>query len=161
MTTKQEKISIMKELISFVESLKPLDETTWSTPLQEGKWSPCEIIGHIALWDRFFYEGAVLRIAQHEPLTLKKVDFEQFNREASEYSKTVSKDALLELTIQNRADIIAALHRIPDEEYPIEHGSGKLSVDSYIDDFKYHDHHHMDQIKRFLEAKSSHNVIQA
>ncbi|WP_051287519.1 DinB family protein [Paenibacillus taiwanensis] len=154
MTTKQEKISIMKELISFVESLKLLDELTWLTPLQEGKWSTCEIIGHIALWDRFFYEGAVLRIAQHESLTLKKVDFEQFNREASEYSKTVSKDKLLELTVQNRAAIIAALQRIPEEEYKIEHGSGKLSVDSYIEDFEHHDRHHMNQIKRFLEEHS-------
>ncbi|MWV43640.1 DinB family protein [Paenibacillus sp. HJL G12] len=151
MNTKQEKLEAFAELIGFTESLESLTESQWTGPIAEGKWSPRDIISHIMLWDRYFLEHAVLPMAEHRPLTLKDLDFNAFNRDASAYGLTQSRQDLIQQAVEARSRLLEVMQDIPESEFGYKHGD-IMSVDEYLIDFYEHDRHHMGQIDTYRAA---------
>ncbi|MCJ8010519.1 DinB family protein [Paenibacillus sp. KQZ6P-2] len=149
MNTKQEKLEAFAELIGFAQSLERLPEEQWTGPITEGKWSPRDIMSHIMLWDKYFLVHAVRPMAEHQPLTLKNLDFNEFNRDAAAYGLTQSKEELIRQIVEARSQLIELLQSIPESEYGDKHG-GTMSVDEYLVDFYEHDRHHMGQIHTYI-----------
>ncbi|MGN7355919.1 DinB family protein [Paenibacillus sp. SAF-054] len=152
MKTKQEKLEAFAELIAFSEILKRLPEEHWNGSIAVGKWAPRDIISHMMLWDKYFLEHAIRPMAAHQPLTLKKLDFDEFNRDAAVYGLTQSKEELIRQTVEVRGELLDVLQSIPEAEYGHKHGD-VMSVDEYLLDFYEHDRHHMGQIRAYIEGK--------
>ncbi|MCE5172986.1 hypothetical protein LQV63_27365 [Paenibacillus profundus] len=74
----------------------------WQTPIDGGKWTIHDIVSHIMLWDKYFYEEAIYPIANDKQMTVSHLDFDAFNKEAIEYGKTITKDELIQLTTHYR-----------------------------------------------------------
>lgn len=153
MVNKEQLLDEFSGLMSFVESLSELGEQLWVTPLGEGKWTTRDVMAHILLWDEYFLEGMIAKISTGQPLTLKHIDFNEFNNHAIEFAKTKSKQEIIELTKQYRAEIIRHLQSVPEEEYSKEFSDGdghKITVEHYLKDFTSHDLHHINQIQHFI-----------
>lgn len=143
-----------KALIPFVLSLKEVSEEHWNKPIAAGKWTFKDIICHLMLWDKYFYEGAIKKVVLKESLTIKHLDFNEFNANAIEYAKLISKQTLIEQFVWYRTRIIEAAAGLSEEEYVeyIDEDRKKFSVRSYIRDFIAHDEHHKKQIEQFVET---------
>ncbi|QKS46018.1 DinB family protein [Paenibacillus cellulosilyticus] len=158
MTSRAQLMDEFAYLLTFVDSLRQLDDAGWTAPLAAGKWSTRDVVAHIMLWDKYFLEEAIAPIAAHHPLTLKHLDFDAFNRNAVEYAKTKDKTALIELTIRYRGEILERLRTLSDEEWVEVHQDGDghpFAVDHYVPDFIAHDGHHIKQLQAFLHTYSA------
>nr|WP_144929304.1 DinB family protein [Paenibacillus bovis] len=82
MQSKEELLNGFSALISFVKSIRDLDDETWVSPIAEGKWTTRDIIAHIMLWDKYFLENAIERITNRKVISAKHLDFNEFNKEA-------------------------------------------------------------------------------
>jgi uncharacterized damage-inducible protein DinB len=80
--TKEYLINEFSSLISFVQSIRELDEEKWITPIEEGKWTTRDVIAHIMLWDKYFLEEAIQKITNQQPVTVQHLDFNEFNNKA-------------------------------------------------------------------------------
>lgn len=152
--TKEQMIIEFEAYIPFVQSLSEVSEQHFNEPIAPGKWSLKDIICHLMLWDKYFYEGAVKNIVMKEPVTTKHLNFNEFNANAIEYAKLVSKHTLIEQFVQVRAKIIEAASSFTDEEFDQEHKDGdrkKFSVRKYLRSFISHDKHHKKQITQYLK----------
>jgi uncharacterized damage-inducible protein DinB len=154
---KQQLLEEFSVLISFVESLRELDEQLWVTPIQEGKWTTRDIIAHIMRWDQYFLEEGIQKIASQQPVTIQHLDFQEFNQKSVEFAKGKSKQEIIDLTIFYRSEILRQIASLSDVEFTKEHLDGdgnKFSAYSYLMDFIPHDFHHIDQIKAFTSKSS-------
>ena len=133
-----------KEWISFVIKNSDMD---WQLPMDTGKWTIHDIVSHIMLWDKYFFEAAIDPILNNNPLTLEHLDYDSFNKEAIEYGRTKTKDELIHLTIQYRNLILESIESLSDEKFTREYVDGKFTLMSYLKDFIGHDQHHMRQIE--------------
>ncbi|MCR2805871.1 DinB family protein [Paenibacillus soyae] len=147
-------IEEFEALISYARRLnEELDEQRWNEPIAEGKWTVKHILSHILLWDRYFYEEGIAKIKKGEPLTLKHLDFDEFNAGAPVYASSRSKREVTEDLIQIRAAIIDAISGLSEEEYSKVHTDGDghpFTIRRYLEDFVPHDAHHRKQIDTFL-----------
>lgn len=153
MQSKEELINEFSALISFVKSIRDLDDETWVSPIAEGKWTTRDIIAHIMLWDKYFLENAIERITNRKVISAKHLDFDEFNKEAVEYAKETSKEEILDKTIYYRNQLIRHINEMSDAEFLGEHMDGdgnKFSAYHYLIGFIPHDEHHIRQIKEFL-----------
>jgi len=149
----QNLIKSFVEWIAFVGTLKQLDESTWNSSMEPGKWTIKDIVSHMMLWDKYFYEEAILKIATKQELTLKHLNYDEFNREAVVYSKTITTDALVEEAISYRKKIIETIEALPEEavEQNYTDGDGNVfHIPQYLKDFIWHDRHHMKPLKDYL-----------
>lgn len=46
-----------------------MEDADWEAPLEAGKWSLQDVLCHIMLWDKYFYEEALVKIQEGLPLT--------------------------------------------------------------------------------------------
>jgi uncharacterized damage-inducible protein DinB len=140
------------EWLLFMEQLKTINERQWSSPLNKGKWSIRDIVSHIMLWDRFFHEGSIDKIASGHPLSLHMtgMDFNEFNHHAIEFSRKQQKNDLIEQSKAIRSTIITQLEQIDSSDYHKEYidGDGNpFVIYEYLLDFIGHDWHHTRQIR--------------
>lgn len=152
--TREQMVIEFEAYIPFVQSLSEVSEQHFNEPISPGKWSLKDIICHLMLWDKYFYEGAIKNIVMKEPVTTKHLDFNAFNANAIEYAKLVSKYTLIEQFVQVRTKIIEVASSFTDEEFDQEHKDGdrkKFSVRKYLRSFISHDKHHKKQITQYLK----------
>lgn len=142
-----------KEWIPFVQSLRGISEKAWDASLEPGKWCVKDIVSHIMMWDKYFYEEAITKIASDQTVALELSNFEDFNRQAASYGKTLTTDELLDQAIEYREKIAATIENLPDsalaKDYPGTDGNA-FQFSSYLKDFIWHDQHHMAQIKELV-----------
>lgn len=156
MENKQQLIDEFTDFVSFVEKLRRVDHDKWNTPIAKGKWSPKEIIAHIAFWDKFFLEEFFQKINSGEKVIFQLPDFEIFNRRAIDWAKEKSKSEIIDLTIQYRNEVIYHINSFSEKVFTKEHnraGNYKISAYTYLTTFIPHDQHHMTQIKKHLNWK--------
>ena len=82
--TTSEMVEEFRAFIDYVNEIKVIDEEIWNHPIAEGKWSIKDIMSHIMLWDKYFYEEGVEKIKLGQPLTVKHLDFDEFNANAGD-----------------------------------------------------------------------------
>lgn len=152
--TNEQMLLEFKSLIPFVESLGEVSDKHWNQPIAAGKWTVKDIICHLMLWDKYFYEGAIKKIILREPITTKHLDFNEFNANAVEYAKLLSEQTLIEQFVRYRTKIIDAVAGLTEDEFNQEYKDGdrkKFSVRKYLRSFIPHDKHHKKQIEQFLK----------
>ncbi|KPV55971.1 hypothetical protein QJ48_30245 [Paenibacillus sp. A3] len=109
------------------------------------------------LWDQYFYESAVGKIAEGKPLTLKHLDFDAFNARAAQYGRDQSGGKLVEELVLWRSRLTDTLEALPETEFgrSFPDLDGKpFVISEYIPDFVWHDRHHITQIREFLNPSS-------
>ena len=144
MNIRSDLLNQFKEWNDFVLGITDLD---WKTPISDGKWAIHDVVSHIMLWDKYFYETTIGPIARDESITLSLMDFDLFNKNAIEYGKTKTKDELIELTLKYRNLILDCISGLDEVDYSKEYVDGRFTFESYLRDFILHDQHHMMQIK--------------
>ncbi|MCH6268515.1 DinB family protein [Neobacillus citreus] len=157
MKTIDKKGSIQKyeEFISFIESLKNLDERKWASPIAENKWSVKNIIGHIMVWDKYMLEEAILKIKTNQHVTIENLNIDDFNKKAVEYVKTKNKEDILNQTIHYRKEIIENLTLLPEKKFfsnYTDNSGNNFAIYNYLEEFIEHDEHHKRQIEQFLNS---------
>jgi uncharacterized damage-inducible protein DinB len=156
METKNKNIKKYQRYISFVESLRNLDEELWTTPIAENKWSVRDIIGHIMFWDKYTQEEAIMKIKTNQPVTVDDVNIDEFNQKAVEYVKTTDKDEIINHTVQYRQEIIETLKILSEETFfnnYIDSSGNNFSINNFLEEFITHDDHHKRQIEKFLNSR--------
>ncbi|MGG6310404.1 DinB family protein [Paenibacillus macerans] len=146
MTDREDLLRQFGEWSVFVQDMKELD---WSKPVSEGKWAIHDVVGHIMMWDQYFWEEAISPITAGKPVTVKELDFDAFNRNAAAFGKTKTKEELIELALRYRSMIIDQIKSFDEERFSKEYGN--FTVESYLRDFIWHDRHHMSQIQERRE----------
>jgi len=150
-----EMVQEYNDFTGFIDSLCKLEDTYWDTPIAEGKWTVKDIVCHIMLWDKYFYEEAISRIKLNEALTLKNLDFNKFNANAIQYAKSRTKQEICTEFVEHRSNIISAISGLSDEDYLRTYVDGdgeKFSIRSYLQDFIPHDKHHKKQVEEFIKS---------
>jgi hypothetical protein len=145
-----------EQWIAFTESLRNMKEEVWGLSIEEGKWSVKDIIIHIALWDKYFYEEAIKKVATHQPLTVIHLDYDEFNSKSMSYGRSITTDQLIEEAIEYRSNIIADIRTMSDEVIARDYldGDGHIfNVTQYVKDFIWHDQHHVGPLKEFLSSR--------
>lgn len=153
--TSNEMVQEFKAFIDYVEEIKVVDEEVWDQPIAEGKWSIKDIMSHIMLWDKYFYEEAIEKINLRQPLTVKHLNFDEFNANAVEYAKTQTRDAIIDQLIVYRMKIINSVSGLSEDEYLQGYKDGdnkKFTIRGYLRSFISHDKHHKKQIVSYLKS---------
>ncbi|MDU5144884.1 MAG: DinB family protein [Paenibacillus dendritiformis] len=144
-----EKSKLLDQFGAWNRFVLQLANQEWHTPIDEGKWTIHDIVSHIMMWDKYFYEEAIYPIANGKPVTVSDLDFDAFNREAVEYGKTLAKEDLIALTTRCRNLLLETIARFDDDTFSREYAEGKFTVRTYLEDFIWHDRHHMAQIEEY------------
>ncbi|MNO72271.1 DinB superfamily protein [compost metagenome] len=144
MNNRSDLLNQFKEWNEFVLEIIDLD---WNTPIDEGKWTIHDVVSHIMLWDKYFYETTIEPIARDKTITLELIDFDFFNKNAVTYGMTKTKDELKESTVKYRNLILDCISSLDEVKYSQEFVDGRFSLESYLKDFISHDRHHMMQIE--------------
>ncbi|MFB6365641.1 DinB family protein [Paenibacillus elgii] len=114
---KAELLAEFRRLLAFAKVIRSVDSRTWDEPLAPGKWTMKEVVGHLLLWDQYFYESAIGKIAEGKPLTLKHLDFEAFNARAAQYGRGESVSRFAEELILWRSRIVDTLEGLSETEF--------------------------------------------
>ncbi|PIH60100.1 hypothetical protein CS562_09300 [Paenibacillus sp. LK1] len=153
--TSLEMVEEFKTFIDFVRELKTIDEEHWNSPISEGKWSLKDVISHIMLWDKYFYEEGIEKIKLGQFVTVRHLNFDEFNVNAREYAKTQTRDSIVNQFFEYRNKIIDDITGLPEEDYIKEYKDGdrkKFSIRGYLRGFIPHDKHHKKQIEKYLTS---------
>lgn len=155
-TEKLQLLDTFKEWITFVTDLARYDERIWNQSIAAGKWSVRDVTAHILRWDIYFYEEAILKVRAGLPLTVKHLNYNEFNEQAKIYSKSTSIAELVHEAASIRERIIDTIAQLADEQYKADYVDADghaFEVSQYIKDFIWHDQHHMEQIKQLLHFR--------
>ncbi|WP_075620329.1 DinB family protein [Paenisporosarcina indica] len=145
---KQEIVAKQLEYVNWLDTLSSLSEESATTPYQPGKWSPNEIIMHLAEWDRFTFEDRLPYMKEGATLE-KSPEFEEFNKKAATRAAKQTFKETVAYAKRERQRLIQKLEEIDDGEWGNEFQIGKhtLSIKEYFSDFSEHDEHHKRQIE--------------
>ncbi len=150
----QERLEAFKEWTVFVSTLRQLNEAAWNANIAPGKWTIKDIVCHMMLWDKYFYEEAIHKIASGRQVTLKHLNFDEFNGKAVIYGRTIHTDELIEKAILYRSKIIDDIYSLSGEalERNYVDGDGNVfHIPTYLNDFIWHDQHHVVPMRKYLE----------
>lgn len=152
-------ISNFSHYSSWLSTLEEINETLWSKPIAEGKWSVSEIIAHIMNWDNYLLTEIFPSVQNEQGIEFP--DFDTYNKKASNYAKSgVSQSKLLEEAKDTRELLVKELNELPTEKLKnpltangVTHcpNTGTpYSLIYIIKEFTDHDNHHKRQIIQFL-----------
>ncbi len=152
MTVRQGLLQQFEAWIGFVRTLEQ-DEVKWNTSLGDGRWSVREVVSHIALWDKYFFEEAIEKIQLGEPLTVRHLDYDAFNENAKQHGKLIQTDLLADQAITYRTRILELIASFSEVKFNGEYTDADgqpFTVVRYLKDFIWHDNHHLEQMKPIL-----------
>ncbi|MFP4975541.1 DinB family protein [Paenibacillus sp. CN-4] len=148
-------LSTFEQWALFCEELKNLSDKQWASSLEPGKWSIKDIVCHMMRWDRYFYESAIRPIATGEELTLRHLNYDEFNKESMDIAVSLTPSELVQQTIDARMDIISEIHAMPAgvrEGKYMDADGNEFYIPQYLQDFIWHDRHHMGPLQQYLKA---------
>ncbi|MEY9976896.1 DinB family protein [Lysinibacillus sp. RC79] len=147
-------ISHYERSIVFVESLANITEEQWRMPIEPGKWTVAEVIGHLTPWDKFVVKQRLPFLFTEESLP-KGPDVEEMNANAARNSRAQSKEETITNFINQRHQLIDALYQIVDKQWlqPFTIGVSELTLYGYFASLVDHDVHHFSQIQNIGAIK--------
>ncbi|WP_144513529.1 DinB family protein [Bacillus sp. FJAT-22090] len=133
--------------LSWLDTLSKLSEDKANTPYKTGKWSPNEIVMHLAEWDRFTLDQRIPNMKEGEKLEAFP-NFEDFNEKAAARANEQTFQETLSYAKQQRQSIMEQLEAIAEVEWDkVFHiGEHKETIRQYFTSFIEHDNHHRLQI---------------
>ncbi|MFJ7664912.1 DinB family protein [Lysinibacillus sp. NPDC097162] len=137
--------------ILWLEQLSHASDKQWRSPIQQGKWTVAEVIGHLIPWDEFVLHKRIPFLFSKEQLP-KGPDVEQMNAEAASSSGLLSMEHTLQALLNNRCLLLDALALLPDElwQQSFKIGHSELTLYSYFCGLVEHDLHHFLQIQNVI-----------
>ncbi|AYC30686.1 DinB family protein [Paenisporosarcina cavernae] len=140
---------------SWLESLKEMNEEKANSPYAEGKWSPKEIVMHLAEWDRYTAEERLPHMKEGAKLD-RFPDFETYNKQSSEKAKSHSFAETVDYAKSQRQRLTEELDTFPESRWTEKFSIGDhfLSIEDYFMDFAEHDAHHKKQVDSIQENSS-------
>jgi len=148
---KHQIISYYEKSIVLVESLVNITEEQWRTPIEPGKWTVAEVIGHLTPWDEFVLKQRLPFLFIEGSLP-KGPDVGEMNASAAKDSRAQSKGETIANFIYQRQQLVDALHQIVDQQWqlPFTIGASELTLHRYFASLVDHDLHHFSQVRKFL-----------
>lgn len=125
--------------------------------LQKASGLRVKMVCHMMRWDRYFWEGAISLIAsgEKEQIQIQHLDYDLFNEAAREYARKISIEELMQETLKYRELIIRNLYGLVDEDWAYQYqglDGNPFTIQSYVEDFIWHDRHHMKQLEAIAAA---------
>ncbi|MGH1328957.1 DinB family protein [Bacillus pretiosus] len=156
-------ISNFSHYSSWLSTLEEINETLWSKPIAESKWSVSEIIAHIMNWDNYLLTEIFPSVQNEQGMEFP--DFDTYNQKASNYAKSgVSQSKLLEEAKNTRELLVKELNELPTEKLKnpltangVTHcpNTGTpYSLIYIVKEFTDHDNHHKRQIIQLLRENN-------
>ncbi|MEI4771502.1 DinB family protein [Psychrobacillus sp. FJAT-51614] len=145
--SKEEILKAHIEYVNWLDELTNLNEMKGNTPYKEGKWSPNEIVMHLAEWDRFTLEERIPFMKEGAILETFP-NFEVFNAKAAARANEQTFAETLAYAKQQRQAIMEQLQQIDEVEWDkiFNIGEHEVTIRNYFVDFIEHDLHHKNQI---------------
>lgn len=140
-----------QNFIIFMKNLSNIDEQLLRKPIEEGKWSSIEIIGHFNAWDEFILQYRIPHLFKSEHLP-KGPNIKDFNSRFALLARTENIEITLKKCIHIRNELLNQISQIPDDRWLIELqiNQSKLTLYEYLKGLMKHDVHHLKQIKYAL-----------
>lgn len=141
-----------QNFIIFMKNLSSLDEQLLRKPIDEGKWSVIEIIGHFYAWDEFVLQYRMPYLFKNDDLP-KGPNTKDLNTQSALLARTEDIEITLKKCICIRNELFSQLSQIPDDNWLIELqiNHSKLTLYEYLKGLMEHDVHHIKQIKSALK----------
>lgn len=155
-TLREQLIEQFNEWNQFVRYIEKLGEPLWNQSIAEGKWTVREVVAHIARWDDYFFQEAVAKASQSEPLTVMHIDYDSYNEISKGYGASTGIQQLAEHAVSIRRRIISVIEGLNPTQYDgayVDADGHPFQFESYMKDFIWHDRHHIEQIKRLIHLR--------
>ncbi|MEO2213727.1 DinB family protein [Paenibacillus amylolyticus] len=146
-------LQTFEEWALFVKTMTHFEDSIWNSSMEEGKWTIKSIVSHIMLWDRYFYKEAIEKIALKQPVTLKHMNFEEFNRKAIEFGNRTETSEIVNKAMTYRHKIMNDIRGLSEEQLHqtyLDAEGNVFNIPQYLKDFIWHDQHHMEPLKKYL-----------
>ncbi|MER2030126.1 MAG: DinB family protein [Solibacillus sp.] len=145
---KAEIVAHHQNFITFIHSLKSINEDILRKPIGEGKWSIIEIVGHFYPWDEFVLQQRIPYLFTGEDLP-KAPNIDKLNDQSSLHARKEPFENTLERCIHVRQELLSQLKQLPEDDWliPIQINQSTLTFYEYLKGLMEHDLHHINQIK--------------
>lgn len=143
----------------LLDTLEGLDEAGWSaTVYAEGdSWSVADLVGHLADAE-WGMTRLVQQIQQGGEGAAPDFDLERWNARAVARAREKSPAGVLAQMAENRANLLALIETLQEEDWPKQgrHGSGHvLSIEQIVRMIAVHEKGHTADIRRALDANQA------
>ncbi|WP_147803267.1 DinB family protein [Alkalicoccus halolimnae] len=140
----------LETIIPFAEKLQELNEKTLTTPVQPGKWSIREIIGHLYYWDRYLLEAMIPHM--HEGGVLPPFPNPSvYNRAAIASLEGRRATRIVEEFLAVRHSLVEHLAGMdPAASFRLSGTEEIYTPERMIKKFAMHDVHHQKQMEIYL-----------
>lgn len=144
---KSEIVAHQQSFITFIHSLKSIDENLLRKPIGEGKWSIIEIVGHFYPWDEFVLQQRIPYLFSDEHFPIAP-GIDELNNQSSLQSRTEDVENTLEKCIDIRQELLSQIKQIPEDDWlvPIQINHSTLTFYEYLKGLMEHDLHHINQM---------------
>ncbi|WP_096438407.1 DinB family protein [Alteribacter populi] len=142
-------ISKFEQLTSFFNHLNQIDDETFYQPIAEGKWSTAAIVAHFYYWDQFIVTERLPYMLKGEAMPSCKNSVESLNREAEQFSKTLSKNTLIDKAIISRLKLAERFHA-SELSTSFTVANTHYTLLEYVEALCKHDEKHVKEVASFL-----------
>jgi hypothetical protein len=134
---------------------KSTSEEGWTTPVEDGKWSIREVVGHILYWDLYLIQEGLPSLLNTQSISFP--DHDEYNARSVKYIDGKSKAHILEEALQKRDVLLEAFSGLSEEQWgrPIlingvsaGEDSELYTLKSLMLEFAEHDRHHVNQLSQ-------------
>ncbi|MFJ7669166.1 DinB family protein [Lysinibacillus sp. NPDC097195] len=148
---KQQILMHYEKSIRWLERLSAVTDKQWRMPIQQGKWTVAEVIGHLIPWDDFVINERIPLLFTDGPLP-KGPDVQQMNAAAAMSSRQQSKEQTLHALLTRRRLLLRAMEGLSDElwQRTFQIGRSELTLYMYFSGLIEHDEHHFLQVQNVI-----------
>ncbi|MEK5433539.1 DinB family protein [Lysinibacillus sp. FSL R7-0073] len=152
----RDKKSIIKhyeQSLIWVKDLRNLSEEQWCMPIESGKWSVAEVIGHLTPWDTFILEHRIPYLFKNASLP-KGPDIKHMNTKAAQKSREQHLEKTITEFVMTRRQLLQTIQQFTDEQWhqSFSIGQSNITIADYFGGLIEHDLHHFSQIQRVLHV---------
>ncbi len=152
----RDKKSIIKHYehsLHWVKNLRNLTEEQWRMPIESGKWSVAEVIGHLTPWDKFVLEQRKPYLFTNTSLP-KGPDVTNMNTRAAEKSREQQLEKTIIEFVLTRRQLLQTIQQFTDEQWQqsFNIGQSNITMADYFGGLIDHDLHHFSQIQSVLHV---------
>lgn len=146
-------INHYKKSMDWISDLRSLSEEQWRKPIEPGKWSVAEVIGHLHPWDEFVLNHRIPFFFVDERLP-KGPDVEKLNASAAKKSREQHMDRTITDFITSRSQLLQVLQQFTDEQWQqtFTIGQSEIIIVDYFIGLINHDLHHFSQIQNVIHV---------
>ncbi|WP_155593327.1 DinB family protein [Lysinibacillus cavernae] len=152
----QDKTYVIKHYeksIDWISELRSISEDQWRMPIEPGKWTVAEVIGHLPPWDEFVLHHRIPFLFTGECLP-KGPDVTHLNTLAAKKSSEQSMDETITDFISTRSQLLQAIQPFTDDQWQqsFKIGQSELTIVDYFVGLINHDSHHFSQIQHVIHV---------